>query len=109
MLLKTKPEVLLPHTAAVVNHLDERPPRILNDNLQLVGPGIDSVIQQLFHHRTGTLDNFSGSNFIGNFGRQWMYNGMLRIRFLGQGTRCVSGLALVLETAQGPLILAERL
>ena len=40
---------------------------------QLGSAGVQGVFQQLFDHRRGTFDDFSGGDFAGQFGREHLY------------------------------------
>ena len=54
------------HAAAVVGDLDQFLPARLHLNANARGTGVQRVLQQLLHHRRGTLHHLAGSDLVGN-------------------------------------------
>ena len=60
------------HTAAIVYHLDQSPAGIGHHHFDVSGAGVDRILHQLLHHRSGPLHHFSGGDHIGQAGRQYL-------------------------------------
>ena len=71
MMLEGKDRIILAHSFAVVAHLNQ--PLSPRKDTYVNGPasGIDGIFQQLLHYRRRTLDNFAGSDFVGQNFRQY--------------------------------------
>ena len=54
------------HAHAIVNNLYQCPSGILEDNLDVVGTGINGVLHQLLDDRGRALDYLASSNLVGN-------------------------------------------
>ena len=58
--------VAVAHAAAVVDHLDERAPRVLEDEVDLRGAGIHGVLQQLLDGAGGAVHHLAGRYLVGH-------------------------------------------
>src|SRR5690625_55113 len=75
VLKKTGMQVLTTHPATIVDHLDQGSSRILDDNFDMVGSGVNSVVYQLSDYRTRPLDRLTGCNLVGKLRRHSLYDG----------------------------------
>ncbi len=66
MALKGKSRVGCRHAAAIVDDLNQRAPRILDDYGDFRGSGVDGVFHQLLDHRGRALDNLARRNLVGH-------------------------------------------
>jgi hypothetical protein len=72
MAQQARAQILHPHAAAVVADADFGKAALLHADIDPRGACIDGILHQLFNDRTGTLDDFAGSDFLGNRGRQYL-------------------------------------
>ncbi len=56
--------VAVGHAAAVVNHLQEGAPGILDDEVDLRRPGVHGVFQQLLDGAGGAVDHLASGNLV---------------------------------------------
>ncbi len=63
---KGRSEVLGVHAASVVDDLDGRSARVLNEHRHLRSPRIQGVLHQFLHNRCRALDDLAGGNLIGD-------------------------------------------
>ena len=54
------------HAASVVGDLDQLLAARLDLNANARGTGVQRVLQQLLHHRRGTLNHLAGGDLVGN-------------------------------------------
>src|SRR5262245_2745741 len=57
------------HTTTVIGHLDEMASAVGQVDVNACAASIEGIIDQLFHHRGGTLDHFPSGNATG---RGWI-------------------------------------
>ncbi len=65
MTFKRQTGIRVAHSATVVNHLNQRPSGILHNHLDRLGSGINSILKQLLHHRSGALNHLAGGYLVG--------------------------------------------
>src|SRR6266571_4437511 len=70
MTLERKERVIAIHSAAVVDHPDERNSTAANQDVDLTRAGVNAVLDQFFHHGSGALHNFAGRDLAGDDLRQ---------------------------------------
>ena len=68
------------HTAAVIDHLQQRPPGIDNDNTDMLRTRIQTVLHQLLKARGGALNHLAGSYLISYTVRKKMDNVHTQLR-----------------------------
>ena len=66
MSLKAKNSLIRRHSASVVDDLDERASRVLDDHCHLVRTGIDGILNELLHHGRRSLNDLSRSDHVRN-------------------------------------------
>ena len=74
MALKCHAGVGFRHSFPVVDDLHQCLPRVLDQDLDLCGTGINSILDQLFDNRSWSLNHFARRNLIGDAVRQQMYD-----------------------------------
>ena len=60
------------HSAAVVYHLNQSSAGVGHYDFDVGGAGVDRILHQLLHYRSGPLHHFSGGYHIGQAGRQYL-------------------------------------
>ena len=71
MPLQRQKRVVAVHAAAVIDHAHERDAAAPNHDFDVPRAGVDAVLDQFFHHRRRSLDDFSSRNLIrDNFGKK---------------------------------------
>ena len=70
MSLEAEPRLLRSHAAAVVDHLDQGLARILDDDADRAGSGVNGIFQKFLDDRGRALDHFPGGYEVGYVGRQ---------------------------------------
>ncbi len=70
MTLERKERVIAIHSAAVVDHPDERNSTAANQDIDLARARVDAVLDEFFHHGSGALHHFAGRDLAGNDLRQ---------------------------------------
>ena len=66
MPLEAKHSLIRRHSASVVNDLDKRTSRVLDDHCHLVRTGIDGILHELLHHGRRSLNDLSRSDHVRN-------------------------------------------
>jgi hypothetical protein len=66
MPFKAQPGIGIRHTRSIVNNLNQCSPRIFDNYLDPVGPGVHSIFHQLFHSRCRALYYFTCRNLVRN-------------------------------------------
>ena len=74
MALKCHTGVGFRHSFPVVDDLHQCFSGILDQDLDLCGTGINSILDQLLYNRSRSLNHFASRNLIGDTVRQKMYN-----------------------------------
>src|SRR6185312_2569795 len=64
MTLEREQRVVAAHAVAVIDDADELPAAGFNFHANACGAGVESVFQQLLHHRCGALDYFAGGDLV---------------------------------------------
>ena len=64
--LKRQSRIGVAHSHAIVNHLDQGAPGILEHNLHLGGLSVNSILHQLLDYRSRSLNHLTSSNLVGN-------------------------------------------
>ena len=64
MPLKTQHCLIRRHSATIVDHLYQRPARILNDYGHLIGTGIHGILHKFLHHGCRSLNDLSRSDHV---------------------------------------------
>ena len=60
------------HSGPVVYHLNQSSTGVGHDDFDVGGAGVDRILHQLLHHRSGALHHFSSGYHIGQAGRQYL-------------------------------------
>ena len=69
--LETHEGVVAIHPAAVVGDSDESDPAALHPHLDVRGAGVEAVLDELLHDRSGPLDHFASGDLAGKgFGKE---------------------------------------
>ena len=75
MALEGQRQVRLGNSMAVVPHFDPRPPAVAKIDRDLVGAGIDCILDELLDGVGGPLDDLARRDLIDELGRQPEYRG----------------------------------
>ena len=65
MALKSHACVGLAHAAAVVGDLQERASGVIDDDVYMLGPGVQGVLHQLLEAGGGALNDLARRNLVG--------------------------------------------
>jgi hypothetical protein len=72
MPLKREQSVVAIHSAPIIDNANARHSPALNPDLNRAGTGIDAVLDQFLHHRSGPLHNFASRDLAGDsFGKKF--------------------------------------
>ena len=74
MTLKRQTGIGFRHSFPVVDDLHQCLSRVLDQDLDLCGTGINSILDQLLDNRSRSLNHFASRNLIGDAVRQQMYD-----------------------------------
>ena len=66
MALKGQQSIVAIHPLAVVADANQPPPARLHLDANAAGPGVQRILQQLFHHRSRPVHNLARGNLVGN-------------------------------------------
>ena len=66
MAVKAQPRIFGGHARPVVHHLNGRAARVHDVDLNRGRAGIDGVLQELLHDRSGSLDDFASRDLVGD-------------------------------------------
>ncbi len=66
MTFKSQASIGLGHTMAIVDDLNAGPPCIDDNNMDMAGTGINSVLNQLLNNRSRSLNDLASSYLIGD-------------------------------------------